>query len=81
MQLYLHPPQSGPFHRVIQKLEGFQRVTLKPGQSMAVTIRLHWRAFATFDRTTNSWVVPPGAYRVDVGTSSAEEPLHKVVVW
>ncbi|MGC9261057.1 MAG: glycoside hydrolase family 3 C-terminal domain-containing protein [Phycisphaerae bacterium] len=81
VQLYVHPPQGGLIRRVVQKLEGFQRVLLSPGQSKIVTMRLHWKAFATFDSTTNSWIVPPGAYRVGAGISSADEPLHKVVVW
>ncbi|MGC8625567.1 MAG: fibronectin type III-like domain-contianing protein, partial [Phycisphaerae bacterium] len=81
VQLYVHPPQGGLIRRVVQKLEGFQRVLLSPGQSKTLTIRLNWKAFATFDSTTNSWIVPPGAYRVGAGISSADEPLHKVVVW
>ena len=81
VQVYVHPPRGGPISRVVQKLEGFQRVTLQPGQSKTVTMRLHWKAFATFNTRTNSWVVPPGAYGVDAGTSSADEPLHKVVAW
>ena len=44
-------------------------------------MQLNWKAFATFNTRTNSWVVPPGAYGVDAGTSSADEPLHKVVAW
>ena len=81
VQVYVHPPRGGPISRVVQKLEGFQRVTLQPGQSKAVAIRMNWKAFATFNTRTNSWVVPPGAYGVDAGTSSADEPLHKVVAW
>ncbi|MDA8378087.1 MAG: glycoside hydrolase family 3 C-terminal domain-containing protein [Planctomycetia bacterium] len=81
VQVYVHPPQGGLISRVVQKLEGFQRVTLQPGQSRTITMRLHWKAFATFNTRTNSWVVPPGAYGVAVGLSSADEPLHKVVVW
>ena len=81
VQVYVHPPQGNRISRVVQKLEGFQRVTLQPGQSKTVAMRLHWNAFATYNTRTNSWIVPPGAYGVTVGLSSADEPLHKVVVW
>ena len=81
MQLYVHPPKGGSPRRVVQKLEGFQRVTLNPGQSKTVTMRLHWKAFATFDARGNSWIVPPGAYGVAVGTSSQNEPFYQAVVW
>jgi beta-glucosidase len=81
VQLYVHPPQGDLPRRVVQKLEGFARVTLNPGQSKTVTMRLNWKAFATFDTRENSWIVPPGAYRVAVGTSSRNEPLYKSVVW
>ena len=79
VQLYVHPPHS--HNRVVQKLEGFQRVSLAPGRSKTLTMRLNWKAFATFDSATNSWVVPPGAYGVAVGTSSADEPLRGTVMW
>ena len=81
VQLYVHPPLGDLPRRVVQKLEGFARVTLNPSQSKTVTMRLNWKAFATFDTRENSWIVPPGAYRVAVGTSSRNEPLYKSVVW
>ncbi|MGC8561109.1 MAG: fibronectin type III-like domain-contianing protein [Phycisphaerae bacterium] len=58
-----------------------QRVELKPGQSRTVAMSLNWKAFATYDSATNAWVVPPGAYTVAAGTSSADEPLHTVMSW
>ncbi len=81
VQLYVHPPQGGKVNRVVQKLEGFQRVELNTGQSRTVAMSLNWKAFATYDSATNAWVVPPGAYTVAVGTSSRNEPLHGVVMW
>ncbi len=81
VQLYVHPPLGGSPRRVVQKLEGFQRVTLNPGQSKTVTMRLNWKAFATFNTRGNSWIVPPGAYGVAAGTSSRNEPLYQAVVW
>ncbi|MGC8560647.1 MAG: glycoside hydrolase family 3 C-terminal domain-containing protein [Phycisphaerae bacterium] len=80
VQVYVHPPQGG-LRRVVQKLEGFQRVQMPAGQSRRVTIHLNWKAFACFNRRANDWQVPPGPYTIGVGTSSRDEPLHKAVVW
>ena len=81
VQLYVHPPQSGPGQRVVQKLEGFQRVRLHPGQTRHVTIHLNWKAFARFSSLNSDWEVAPGVYTIGVGTSSRQEPLRRTVTW
>ena len=81
VQLYVHPPQGGKRRRVVQKLEGFKRVTLAPGQAKTVVLHLTWKQFATFSTRANAWIVPPGVYGVAAGSSSADEPLHEAVVW
>jgi beta-glucosidase len=79
VQLYVHPPHSP--NRVVQKLEGFQRVSLAPRQAKTITIHLTWKQFATFDSQTNSWIVPPGVYQVAAGTSSSYELLRGTLMW
>jgi beta-glucosidase len=81
VQLYIHPPQGGPIRRVVQKLEGFQRVMLNPGQSKTVYFKLRWHAFATYVAAQHQWTVPPGAYGIGVGGSSADEPVSGIVNW
>ena len=81
VQLYVHPPQGGSIGRVVQKLEGFQRVALSPGQSKAVTMRMNWKAFACFNSQANAWQIPTGNYTIAAGTSSRNEPLHGMAVW
>lgn len=81
LQLYVHPPQSGPVDRCIQRLENFGRVELKPGQSKTVSMKLHWRNFAYFDTQEDQWKVPSGRYGIAVGVSSRDEPLEKTVRW
>lgn len=71
VQLYVKPPQ-GKLVRVVQKLEGFKRVTLKPGQSQIVDIGLNWHSFACFDTHQDKWIVPAGTYHVVVGDSSTD---------
>ena len=80
-QLYVHPPGGGRIARVVQKLEGFARVVLNPGQIQSVQFTLRPHAFATYDSATHQWLVPSGRYMVEVGGSSADEPLKAVVNW
>jgi beta-glucosidase len=70
VQLYVKPP-PGKLVRVVQKLEGFQRVNLEPGESRIVHLNLNWRSFACFDTKKDKWIVPAGKYRLVVGDSSA----------
>lgn len=81
VQLYVHPPQNGSVDRCVQKLEGFKRVNLEPGQSKTVFMKLHWRDFAYFDTQANQWEVPSGTYEIAVGKSSRDESLKKAVTW
>ncbi len=69
VQLYVKPP-AGKLVRVVQKLEGFQRVKLHPGQSRIVQMSLNWRSFACFDTHKDKWIVPAGTYQLAVGDSS-----------
>lgn len=71
VQLYVKPP-AGKIVRVVQKLEGFQRVNLAPGESRIVHMSLKWRSFACYDTKKDQWIVPPGRYRLVVGDSSAK---------
>ncbi len=80
-QLYIHPPQAGPVDRCVQKLEGFARVNLKPGESKTVTMKLNWRDFAYFNTKADHWEVPAGNYEIAVGSSSRDEPLSQMVQW
>lgn len=81
VQLYVHPPRSTAWRRVVQKLEGFQRVVLNPGESESVRFILHAHAFATYYPSSGRWKVPPGRYVLAAGGSSASEPVHADINW
>lgn len=81
IQLYIHPIPGGAIERVVQKLEGFQGVELRPGPTRQVSMRLDWKDFAGFNGQTNTWFVPPGRYEIGVGTSSRDEPLARTISW
>ncbi len=54
-----------------QVLRGFQRVTLKPGEKRTVTFMLGAEELQLLDARMH-WVVEPGTFEVQVGSSSAD---------
>ena len=79
-QLYIHPLVDRK-NRCVQTLKGFARINLKPGQSKTVTMKLDWHDFAYYNTQHKDWQVPSGQYEIAVGSSSADEPLHRIVRW
>ncbi|MGN0280903.1 MAG: xylan 1,4-beta-xylosidase [Prevotella sp.] len=61
-------------------LKAFERVTLKPGETKNVEIKLDDEAFTLFDPATNTMRIVPGKYEIFVGSSSRPEDLQKVEV-
>jgi len=70
VQLYVRD-EVASVGRPVRELKGFQRVTLKPGESRAVDIRVAVRDLAFYGLDMKR-VVEPGTFRVYVGPSSAE---------
>ena len=72
-QLYFTPPESG-YYRPRLNLCGFARVQLDPGESRRVRIDLDPGALAVW--TEAGWRTPGGAYRLKLGSSSADIRLE-----
>ncbi len=64
----------------LKTLRGYQRVTLKAGQSKTVDIDLPRQRFEGWDAKTNTVRVVPGRYELMVGSSSADRDLKKIQV-
>ena len=58
-----------------QRLAGWQRVTLAPGQSKDVSVTLNPLTMEVFNTEKNGWEMLPGEYKVMAGPSSSETPL------
>ena len=69
VQLYLRDVVSS-VTRPVKELKGFERVTLKPGETKTVTFTLGHDALG-FWKTAKEFVVEPGKFDVTVGGSSA----------
>jgi beta-glucosidase len=70
VQLYIRD-EVASVARPVRELKAFQRVTLKPGESRAVNLRVAVRDLAFYGLDMKP-VVEPGTFRVYVGPNSAE---------
>ena len=66
VQLYIH--QDGT--TILQPVDGFQRVTLAPGQTKTITLTLRPGNIGFYTNTPGQFVVEPGTVDVYVGDSS-----------
>jgi beta-glucosidase len=55
--------------KAISRLAGWGRVTLKPGESRTVKVRLEPRVLANFDTAAQKWKVAEGSYKVAIARS------------
>jgi beta-glucosidase len=62
-----------------RRLQGFEKVFLRPGQTRHLTFVLDRRAFSIWDTTAHAWTVVPGGHQVWAGDSSRDLPLHATV--
>jgi beta-glucosidase len=70
-QLYL----SHVADEVRQRLLGFERVELHPGQSRRVTLSADPRLLARYDAQAQQWSIAPGRHRVIVGRAADDGVL------
>ncbi len=80
VQLYTHQ-RSGSASRPVRELKGFERVTLKPGESKTVELTLDTKDLGFWSPQTRHWSIEPGDFDVWVGTDSTakEHATFKVV--
>ncbi len=73
VQLYVKPPASS-VKRPIRELAGFQRVTLKPGESKTVrfTLPMSTRALWYWNEPLRRFSLQTGTLTLEAGSSSAE---------
>ncbi|HEY0161472.1 MAG TPA: beta-glucosidase BglX [Edaphobacter sp.] len=69
VQLYTHQ-RSGSASRPVRELKGFQRITLKPGESRVVTLKLDTKELAFWSPQTHRWSIEPGEFDLWVGVDS-----------
>ena len=78
-QVYLSPTSDNQNIRPIQ-LQGFARVSLQPGESKTVTMKLYTEQFGYYSHEAQrQWNIAPGVFVVKVGASSADIRLQERV--
>jgi beta-glucosidase len=73
-QLYIHQ-RWGSASRPVRQLEGFQRVTLKPGETRALKFQLGKDELQFWSPQTKAWAVEPSTFDVWAGEDSTAS-LH-----
>ena len=78
-QIYLSPTSNDQHIRPIQ-LQGFARVTLQPGETKTVNVKLYTEQFGFYSNEgQRQWNVLPGNYVVKVGASSTDIRLQQQI--
>jgi len=78
-QIYLSPAEEGQNIRPIQ-LQGFARVSLDPGQTKTVKVKLYTEQFGYYTNDgVRQWNIAPGTFEVKVGASSVDIRLSEKV--
>ena len=62
----------------IKALKGFQKLSLKPGETKRAVIALDSEAFEYYDEMIDELAVKPGRYQILYGTSSQDKDLQKL---
>jgi beta-glucosidase len=75
-EVYVSNP-SATVPRPEIELKGFERVTLNPGETRHVSVKLDKRSLAHWDVKSSGWKVDPGTFEVSVGDSSENLPLKE----
>lgn len=74
-QLYLGFPAIAEGNEPPIELKGFRKVTLNPGESKTVELKLDAHSFSYWSVKSHEWQIAPGSFQVLVGDSSANTPL------
>jgi len=73
-QVYIGDPHAR-VPRPERELKGFQKVSLKPGETRRVTVNLSRRALSYYDVNAKQWRAEPGDFNVFVGRSADQTEL------
>ena len=78
VQLYVKNESKQGMH-TIKSLKGFKRVFIKKGDTKTVEISLPISEFKEYNVSMNKLVVEPGKYEIQIGSSSRDIKLKKIL--
>jgi beta-glucosidase len=79
VQLYVGSPSTAAAPEAPKELQGFQKVTLRAGQTGHVTFTLDARSFSFWNSGADAWRIAGGQYRIQLGRSSGDLRLSGTV--
>ena len=77
VELYASPAEGQPLKPI--QLKGFKRISLKAGETKAVSFKLSPEQLAYFNVDAELWTITGGKYDIKVGRSSSDLPLCATV--
>ncbi|MBM7654927.1 glycoside hydrolase family 3 C-terminal domain-containing protein [Neobacillus cucumis] len=78
VQLYVNTPDApAALQRPTKRLEGFQKVSLNPGQTKKVHMTVNVPDLAFFDEAQNKFTVDQDRYGIQISTSSADADIKQ----
>jgi len=80
IQVYVKD-EASTLERPDKELKAFNKVYLEPGTSKVVKIELKEDAFSYYDDTKKEWVVEPGKFTIQIGSSSRDIRIKKELDW
>ena len=78
VQMYIHD-MTGAVQRPPKELKGYDKVSLKPGETKTAVFTLDYRSLAWYSETLGDWYAKTGDYEVLIGASSRDIRLSKAV--
>ena len=71
VQLYIADPVAG-IDRPSKELKGFEKITLKPGETKTVSFTIEADDLSYYSIEQNGWVADAGEFQALIGPSSAD---------
>ena len=78
VQFYAHEAHA-PLPRPEKELKGFAKVSLKPGESQIVRVRIEASELGYWDVKTHGWITDSGDYELAIASASDDVRLHGAV--
>jgi len=79
VQIYVAPLFETKYNRPYHELKEFDKVFIKQGEEKLVMINLQYSDFSYYDVEKKNFVVEPGKYLIQVGSSSRDIRLEKEI--
>lgn len=78
VQLYVSD-KSKTCRRPVKELKGYEKISLKAGETKTVTMTLDKRSFAWFNTRIHDWYAASGEYEIQIGASSRDIRLQTCI--